>query len=452
MDIKFIINQDNSDYNIFDFIIENNKLDFINNSDTIDIGKTDKPSDAKGIMLPPPTLITPSNQNDTITYYSAGRSISVPRKMLIDPNTITDCGPGGIMFIAFNYETKNRVILKKLSKRIFDNEINGRRIIRNLIFQNLFKGGEHISTYQSVFKRKCSDSYQLPLTSVLNSIVNANDNPPVHSTLIQQKDDEDFYFESIQPQFSLLNVITNKIADDDDDICKLFYQILMGLKFMHSAGVIHRDLDPDESIVVDANLNIKFTQFNNCYLLNTPTFLFNKDYITTSYSYRAPETVWGDSTYTEATDIWGAGVLFAELLIGRRLFRTFNGRDHLKSICKLIGSPKLSERHYVQKRELLSFLREYNSNHGSQPTFNITFRKCNQIKIDLLKSMLCWDPRDRCSLNQLLENPYFEKIHNRTNFIPCFKNLDVNTHFDILIMKPNEMIDLIDQEFLTPWS
>ncbi|EAL67123.1 hypothetical protein DDB_G0280643 [Dictyostelium discoideum AX4] len=441
MDIYYILNHDNSDNNIFDFE---------NNSDTIDIGKNYKKCNGQGQMLPPPTLITPSNQNDTITYYTDGRSISVPRKMLIDPNTIVDCGTNGIMFIAFNFETQKRVILKKLSKRMFDNELNGHRIIRNLIFQNLFQGGKHISTYQSIFKRKCSDSYQPPLTSILNSIISSNDNPQQHSTLIQQKDDEDFYFESIQPQYSLLNLISNNMLDQDD-ICQLFYEILMGLKFMHSAGVIHRDLDPENSIFVDENFNIKFTEFNNCFLLDTdPTFLFNKEYITNTYSYRAPETIWGDSLYTEATDVWGAGVLFAELLLGKRLFRSFNSKEHLKSIYKLIGAPKASEGAYVVKGELLFFLMEYNRKNSFQPTFNNTFIGCNQIQIDLLKNMLCWDPRDRYSVNEILESPYFENIHDRTNFIPCDKNLNVNIHFDILNLKPNQMTNLIDQEFLNP--
>ncbi|KAM9968339.1 hypothetical protein ACTFIW_002777 [Dictyostelium discoideum] len=440
MDIYYILNHDYLDNNIFDFE---------NNSDTIDIGKNYEKGNSHGLMLPPPTFITPSNQNDTITYYTSGRSISVPRKMLIDPNTITDCGSNGIMFIAFNYETKKRVILKKLS-RIFDNELNGHRIIKNLVFQNLLQGGKHISTYQSIFKRKCSDSYEPPLTSILNSIVNSNDNPPQHSTLIQQKDDEDFYFESIQPQYSLMNLIENNLLDQDD-ICKLFYEILMGLKYMHSAGVIHRDLDPENSIFVDENFNIQFTEFSNCFLLDSnQKFLFKKEYITNSYSYRAPETIWGDSFYTEATDVWGAGVLFAELLLGKRLFTSFTGRSQLTLINDLIGPPKSAERNYIKKRELLNFLRGYNRSFGFKPTFNNTFVNCSQIQINLLNKMLCWDPRDRPSVNEILDSPYFEKIRDRTNFIPCYKKLNVDIHFDILNLKPNEMVDIIDQEFLNP--
>ncbi|KAM9993094.1 hypothetical protein ACTFIY_010532 [Dictyostelium cf. discoideum] len=176
-----------------------------------------------------------------------------------------------------------------------------------------------------------------------------------------------------------MDLISNKILIQDN-ICKLFYEILMGLKFMHSAGVIQRDLDPDNSIFVDENFNIKFTQFNNCFLLNTnPTILFNKEYITNSYSYRAPETIWG-----------------------RRLFRSFNGREHLKSICKLIGEPNVYERGYVQKGELLNFLLEYYRKFNFQPTFKKIFTGCTQIQIELLNSMLCWDPRDRFSINEIL--------------------------------------------------
>ncbi|KAN0030806.1 hypothetical protein ACTA71_009451 [Dictyostelium dimigraforme] len=450
MDINLLLNHSTNKNIISIGVIFNkkNKLDFKNNSDIIDIGKNVKQSNNNELMLPPPTIITSSNQNDTVTLYFSGRSISVPRKMIIDPNTITDCGTNGIMFIAYNCETKNRVILKKLSKRIFDNELNGHRIIRNLVYQRVFNGSKHIATYQSVFKRKCSESYVPPPTqSSNNPLLPSNQLQP--QLLIQQKDDEDFYFESIQPQFSLMNVINNKMVDEDG-LCKLFYELLSGLKFMHSSGVIHRDLDPEDSIFVDENLNVKFTQFNNCFLLDCPTNLFNKEYITHSFSYRAPETIWGDSFYSESIDVWGAGILFAELLLGRRLFRTFTGRDHLKSIYKLIGLPKASEQVYIQKRELLRFLRDYNRNQSCEPTFKNTFRNCKPVHIELLEGMLCWDPRDRYSIDELLEHPYFHKIHLNTMYMPCVKKLTVESHVDILKMKPNEMIDLIDQEFLIP--
>ncbi|KAN0009163.1 hypothetical protein ACTFIU_006436 [Dictyostelium citrinum] len=448
MDIELILNHNDSfliDYNNI-----NNKLDFNNNSDIIDIGtanhKNVKQSNNNELMLPPPTIITLSNQNDTMTYYFSGRSISIPRKMLIDPNTITDCGSNGIMFIAYNCETKNRVILKKLSRGNFDNVLNGHRIIRNLIYQRIFKSGKHIATYETIFKRKCSQSYATPTIINLPQQPQQPQKKQKKSLLIQQRDDDDFYFESIQPQFSLLNLINNKMLDDEG-LTKLFYQLLCGLQYMHSIGVIHRDIDP-ETIFVDENFYVKFTEFNNCYKLGTPSNLFNKEYITYSYSYRAPETIYGEVLYSEAIDIWGLGILFAELLLGRRLFRTFTGKDHLRSISKLIGPPDSSEISYVPKKEFIKFLYDYHSNRWCPPTFKTIFKDIKEDFIDLLECMLRWDPRDRYSVEELFFHPCFKTIHKPIQ-MPCGNVITVESHVNILNMKPTEMIQLIDQEFLT---
>ncbi|KAK5584122.1 hypothetical protein RB653_005729 [Dictyostelium firmibasis] len=457
MDLKYILNHNNINKHLISFDyekIKKNKLDFKNNSDIIDIGKKNvKQSNNNELMLPPPTLITPLNQDETLTLYHSGRSISVPRKMLIDPNTISNCGTNGLMFIAYNCEIKNKVVLKKISKNLIYNEIVGHGLIRNLIYQRVFKGSKHILTFKSVFKRKCSESYVSPSTTTTTTGGNQiNEFVNQQPMLIQQRDDEDIYFESIQPHYSFMNLISNNkmVINNEDNFRRLFYELLSGLKFMHSSGVIHRDLDPESSIFVDENMNVFFTDFRNCFLLDCPTNLFNKEYVTYSYSYRAPETVWGDSVYSEAVDVWGVGVLFAEILLGRRLFRTFTGRDHLKSICKLIGAPNASEQAYIQKRELLKFVRDYSKGRNFQPSFQDTFMECSPIHIELLKSMLCWDPRDRLSVDELLEHPYFDKIHQKTMYMPCIKKLTVESHVDLFKMKPDEMIDLIDQEFLIP--
>jgi len=46
-------------------------------------------------------------------------------------------------------------------------------------------------------------------------------------------------------------------------------------------------------------------------------------YITSRY-YRAPELIFGSSRYTFSIDVWSAGCVIAELLIGEPLFQAEN--------------------------------------------------------------------------------------------------------------------------------
>jgi len=52
----------------------------------------------------------------------------------------------------------------------------------------------------------------------------------------------------------------------------------------------------------------------------------NVSYICSRY-YRAPELIFGAIDYTTAIDIWSAGCVLAELIVGRVLFPGESGTD-----------------------------------------------------------------------------------------------------------------------------
>ena len=49
----------------------------------------------------------------------------------------------------------------------------------------------------------------------------------------------------------------------ESQIKKMIYSILSGVAYMHSAGIIHRDIKPG-NILIDQNLNIKICDFDLC--------------------------------------------------------------------------------------------------------------------------------------------------------------------------------------------
>lgn len=100
------------------------------------------------------------------------------------------------------------------------------------------------------------------------------------------------------------------------------YQLLRGLKYIHSAKVIHRDLKPS-NLLLNANCDLKICDFG----LARPTSEneFMTEYVVTRW-YRAPELLLNSSDYTAAIDVWSVGCIFMELMNRKPLFP---GKDHV---------------------------------------------------------------------------------------------------------------------------
>jgi serine/threonine protein kinase len=101
-------------------------------------------------------------------------------------------------------------------------------------------------------------------------------------------------------------------------ICvKLYtYQMCRSLAYLHSRGVCHRDIKP-QNLLVDSRTHVlKLCDFGSAKALvpGEPSV----SYICSRY-YRAPELIFGATEYTCAIDIWSAGCVAAELLLGRPL-------------------------------------------------------------------------------------------------------------------------------------
>lgn len=107
------------------------------------------------------------------------------------------------------------------------------------------------------------------------------------------------------------------------------YQLLRGLKYIHSANVIHRDLKPS-NLLLNANCDLKICDFG----LARPTSEneFMTEYVVTRW-YRAPELLLNSSDYTAAIDVWSVGCIFMELMNRRPLFP---GKDHVHQMRLLI--------------------------------------------------------------------------------------------------------------------
>jgi len=90
---------------------------------------------------------------------------------------------------------------------------------------------------------------------------------------------------------------------------------LRGLKYIHSAKILHRDLKP-RNLLVNSNCDLKICDFGLARAvvpdLKAKTGVMT-DYVATRW-YRAPELLLSWKEYSNSVDVWSVGCIFAELL------------------------------------------------------------------------------------------------------------------------------------------
>jgi len=126
-------------------------------------------------------------------------------------------------------------------------------------------------------------------------------------------------------------------------LTKLYmYQIFRSLAYIHSLGICHRDIKPQNLLLNSATGVLKLCDFGSAKRLvaGEP----NVSYICSRY-YRAPELIFGATNYTCEIDVWSSGCVMAELLLGQPIFPGESGVDQLVEIIKVLGTPTRDQIH-----------------------------------------------------------------------------------------------------------
>ncbi len=138
------------------------------------------------------------------------------------------------------------------------------------------------------------------------------------STILKPKSRKEFkeiYVVSELMETDLAQVIKSSQGISDDHIQFFVYQVLRGLKYIHSAGILHRDLKP-RNLLVNSNCDLRICDFGLA-RADIPYFqtqsVVMTDYIATRW-YRAPEVILSWKRYSTAVDMWSVGCILGELI------------------------------------------------------------------------------------------------------------------------------------------
>jgi len=291
-------------------------------------------------------------------------------------------GAYGMVASALDTITRERVAIKKISP--FEHQTFCQRTLREIKILTRFKH-ENIINIQAII--------QAPTIDHMKDIY-----------IVQCLMETDLY--------KLLK--TQRLSNDH--ICYFLYQILRGLKYIHSANVLHRDLKPS-NLLLNTTCDLKICDFGLARVTDPghDHTGFLTEYVATRW-YRAPEIMLNSKGYTKSIDVWSVGCILAEMLNNRPLFPGKHYLDQLNLILSVVGSPSQADLQCIINEKARSYLMSLPQK-PRQPWQRL-YPNVEPRALDLLDKMLTFNPNHRISVEDALAHPYLEQYYD-PNDEPC---------------------------------
>ncbi|XP_063702959.1 mitogen-activated protein kinase ERK-A [Culicoides brevitarsis] len=285
-------------------------------------------------------------------------------------------GAYGLVVSAFDSVTKTKVAIKKISP--FEHQTYSQRTLREIKILTRFKH-ENIIDIRDILRVQ---------------------------TIDQMKD---VYIVQCLMETDLYKLLkTQRLSNDH--ICYFLYQILRGLKYIHSANVLHRDLKPS-NLLLNTTCDLKICDFGLARVADPEHDHtgFLTEYVATRW-YRAPEIMLNSKGYTKSIDIWSVGCILAEMLSNRPIFPGKHYLDQLNHILGILGSPSQQDLECIINEKARSYLQSL----PYKPTvpWNKLFPNADANALDLLGMMLTFNPHKRISVEDALAHPYLEQYYD----------------------------------------
>lgn len=320
-------------------------------------------------------------------------------------------GAYGVVWKATEKKSGKTVALKKVFEA-FQNSTDAQRTFREVMILQEIDGHENIVRLLNVIRAENNKDLYLVfefMETDLHAVIKAGILTPIHKQYI-------------------------------------IYQILKGLKYLHSGQVVHRDLKPS-NVLINTECLIKIADFGlarSVAMSGTEGDPIMTEYVATRW-YRAPEIVLGSSTYSKAVDVWSVGCILAELVNGKALFPGKSTLNQVELILEVLGRPTEKELTGLDLESTMNILSSI------QVSGNRRFEQCFKTKdpqtLDFLRRTLTFSQEERMTVEEALKHPFLEnfrdseelKVLDREVSIP----IDENTRFSISVYRDalyNEII------------
>lgn len=327
---------------------------------------------------------------------------------------------------------------------------------KSIVFSALDHHGERLAV-KKVSLRNCDDSQSkkqiLREIKILENLNHENVIPMYHAFAETDKEKVQRHFNH-HSRRSSVNVdcvyIAMQLMDIDlknvmqqrklsPDYIELFsYQILRGLKYIHSANVIHRDLKPSNIFVNTDTLMLKIGDFGVSRVYDATYEHKGKLSMASNTTwYQAPELILHPRHYDQGIDVWAAGCVIAGLYLGKPLFDGDHAMAQMSLIMNTISVTALNWENVINcccsDSSCCMKPEEYDVHHnGGQPVAPLrhVLLEASSLATNLIALLLTFDSQHRVSASDCLQHPFLSKYANCDDEPVCDAPFNIEDELD----------------------
>ena len=216
-------------------------------------------------------------------------------------------------------------------------------------------------------------------------------------------------------------------------VASIGQHVLLALNYMHRRDFVHRDIKPMNILTSEDASIVKVTDLGSTRVIQRigrasgrgqpgkPQELTH--YVSTRW-YRAPELLLRAPSYGPAVDIWAVGCTLAEVRAMQPMFPGSSEIDQLHRITAVLGTPTDGKGSINAWSDRLKLMRQWQRHQQQQqaaaanadiPTSAASslvqvVPPASQQMLELLGSMLRWDPAKRLSAAQCMRHRFFSGL------------------------------------------
>eukprot|EP01083_Nonionella_stella_P151943 486351_1 len=203
-------------------------------------------------------------------------------------------------------------------------------------------------------------------------------------------------------------------------IIHLIWQMCRAVAFIHSLGIIHTDIKPDNIMLVtdemksDSPTNSQ-RKSSEIKLIDFGAAVVHKEHVTyrhpiTTKQYKAPEVILGRA-WSFAVDIWSVGCILVELMHRNILFQPQSDAHHLHQILQCVGLPPNHLLGAVWDKVGPFGIGNVNLNCKKLSAYFADGNVRSECALlhDLCTRMLRWNPNERITAQSALRHPVFRR-------------------------------------------